>query len=178
MDVVEPLVQADVANHPLQPVIDELKTAGVRVTGSENAHRLLYKLCTLKELQMNGSATTAARNGGVSRTKVITQARAILREYMATGLIVLLAHLKAKGSNNKYKHDGDPEANRNFNAKGWKAPNPKTPKRKAPAATLGAIQSGQKQARKAISNASKMAAIEAYAKQNNCTIAQAMVALM
>lgn len=179
MDVVETLVQAgEIVSHPLQPVIDELKAAGVRVTGSENAHRLLYKLCTLKAMQINGSATTAARNGGVSRTKVITQARAILREYIATGLIVLPAHLKAKGSDNKYKHDGDPEANRNFNAKGWKAPNPKTPKRKAPASTLGGIQGDQKQARKAISNASKMAAIEAYAKNNNCTIAQAMIALM
>lgn len=164
--------------HPLQPVIDELKAAGVRITGSENPYKILYKLCTFKGLQMNGSATTAAKNGGLKRTKVIAQARALLREYMATGLIVLPGHIKAKGSDNKYKHDGEAEANRNFNRAGWKAPNPRLPKRAKPAETLGGIQSGQKSARKAISNASKMATIEAYAKEHNCTIAQAMVALM
>ena len=165
-------------NHPYQSVIDELKAAGVRITGSENPHKLLYKLCKLKGLQMNGSATTAAKNGGLKRSKVITQARELLREYMTTGLIVLPEHIKAKGSNNKYKHDGEAEANRNFNGHGWKAPNPPLPKRATPATTLGGIQSGQKQVRKAISNASKMAAIEAYAKEHKCTIAQAMVALM
>lgn len=165
-------------NHPYQSVIDELKAAGVRITGSENSHKLLYKLCKLKGLQMNGSATTAAKNGGLKRSKVITQARELLREYMTTGLIVLPEHIKAKGCNNKYKHDGEAEANRNFNGHGWKAPNPPLPKRATPATTLGGIQSGQKQVRKAISNASKMAAIEAYAKEHKCTIAQAMVALM
>jgi hypothetical protein len=164
--------------HPFQSVIDELIAGGVRITGSENSHKLLYKLCTHKGMQMNGSATTAAKNGGLKRTKVITQARELLREYVKTGLIVLPAHLKAKGSDNKYKHDGEAEANRNFNRKGWKAPNPPKPKRTKPATTLGGIQSGQKQARTAISNAGKMAAIEAYAKEHKCTITQAMVALM
>jgi len=165
-------------NHPFQSVIDELKSGGVRITGSENPHKLLYKLCILKGLQMNGSATTAAKNGGFQRNKVIAQARELLREYMTTGLIVLPGHIKAKGSNNKYKYDGEAEANRNFNGHGWKAPNPPLPKRATPAATLGGIQSGQKQVRKAISNASKMAVIEAYAKEHKCTIAQAMVTLM
>jgi hypothetical protein len=47
-----------------------------------------------------------------------------------------------------------------------------------PATTLGGIRAGQNQVRKAISNASKLAVIEAYAKEHKCTIAQAMVALM
>jgi hypothetical protein len=170
--------QYPAGKHPFQSVIDELKAADVGVTGGENAHKLLFKLCKMKGLQMNGSPTTAAKNGGLKRTKVIAEARELLREYMATGLIVLPAHIKAKGSNNKYKHDGEADANRNFNGHGWKAPNPPLPKRVKPATTLSGIQSGQKVARKAISNASKMAAIEAYAKENNCTIAQAMVAFM
>ncbi len=41
--------------HPLQAVIDELMAAEVRVTGCENAYKLLYKLCKLKGMQMNGS---------------------------------------------------------------------------------------------------------------------------
>ncbi|MHD0644049.1 hypothetical protein ACYPKM_00265 [Pseudomonas aeruginosa] len=166
--------------HPFQSVIDELMAAGIRVTGSENAHKLLYKLCTLKGMQMNGSATTAARNGGLKRDKVIAQARVLLKEYMSTGLIVLPAHIKAKGSDSKYKHDGDPDAGRNFNREGWRAPLPKKPKRAKPAKelTLGGIRLGQKSAKKAIGNAQKMAAVEAYAKEHGCTIAQAMVALM
>ena len=93
-------------NHPYQSVIDELKAAGVCITGSENSHKILYKLCKLKGLKMNGSATTAAKNGGLKRSKVITKARELLGEYMTSGLIVLPEHIKAKGSNYKYKHDG------------------------------------------------------------------------
>ncbi|QUG93165.1 hypothetical protein GR140_30870 (plasmid) [Pseudomonas putida] len=166
--------------HPFQAVIDELKGAEVRVTGCESAYKLLYKLCKLKGMQMNGSAGTAARNGGISNTRVVTQARQLLKEYLATGLIVLPAHIKGKGSENKYKHDGDPEAGRNFNRKGWRAPLPPKQKRTKPAKdlTLGGIQSGQKQTRKTLSDARKMATIEAFAKEHNCTITQAMIALM
>ncbi|CAI8806099.1 hypothetical protein K5R88_30410 [Pseudomonas sp. MM213] len=110
--------------HPFQAVIDELTVAGVRITGSENAHRLLFKLCRHKGMQMNGSATTAARNGNVKRQKVISQARALLVEYLKTGLIVLPAHLMAKGAEQKYKHDGNATANRNLWRTGWKSPAP------------------------------------------------------
>lgn len=110
--------------HPFQSVIDELIAADVRVTSSENAHRLLFKLCKLKGLQMNGSGATAARNGGISRTKVLSQAKALLKEYVETGLIVLPAHMKAKGAEHKYKHDGDAGANRNLWRTGWKSPAP------------------------------------------------------
>ncbi|AGN82402.1 MULTISPECIES: hypothetical protein [Pseudomonas] len=166
--------------HPLQAVIDELMAAEVRVTGCENAYKLLYKLCKLKGMQMNGSAGTAAGNGGISKTKVVTQARQLLKEYLSTGLIVLPAHIKGKGSEHKYKHDGDPEAGRNFNREGWRAPLPPKPKRTKPAKdqSLGGIQSGQKQARKTLANVRKMATIEAYAKEHSCTITQAMIALM
>ncbi|WP_338923794.1 hypothetical protein V0M98_36930 (plasmid) [Pseudomonas silesiensis] len=164
--------------HPFQSVMDELRDAGVRILGGENFYKLLYKLCKHKGMQMNGSPTTAAKNGGLKRSVVISQAKELLREYKATGLIVLPAHIKAKGSNNKYKHDGEADANRNFNGQDWKAPNPPLPKHAKPATTIWGIQSAQKQARKAISNASKMAVIEAYAKEHKCTIAQAMVTLM
>lgn len=110
--------------HPFQSVIDELEAAGVRITSSENAHKLLYKLCKHKSLQMNGSATTAAKNGGIARNKVISQARALLTEYVKTGLIVLPEHMKAKGSDHKYQHDGQADANRNLWRSGWKAPAP------------------------------------------------------
>lgn len=111
--------------HPFQAIIDELKVAGVRITGCENAHRLLFKLCKHKGMQMNGSATTAAKNGSIKRQKVISQARALLVEYLRTGLIVLPGHLKAKGSEHKYKHDGNATANRNLWRAGWKSSAPK-----------------------------------------------------
>lgn len=111
--------------HPFQAIIDELKVAGVKITGSENSHRLLFKLCRFKEMQMNGSATTAARNGNIKRQKVISQARALLVEYIKTGLIVLPGHMKAKGSEHNYKHDGHATANRNLWRTGWKSPAPK-----------------------------------------------------
>lgn len=110
--------------HPFQSVIDELIAADVRITSGENMHRLLFKLCRYKGIQMNGSATTAARNGGLKRSKVISQAKALLREYVETGLIVLPAHMKAKGAEHKYKHDGHAGANRNIWRTGWKSPTP------------------------------------------------------
>jgi hypothetical protein len=97
--------------HPFQAVNDELKVAGVRITGSENSHRLLFKLCMHKVMQINGSVTTAARNGNGRRRKVITQAKVLLHEYLKTGLIVLPEHLRAKGSNHKYKRDGNANVN-------------------------------------------------------------------
>ncbi|QYN03455.1 hypothetical protein K1T36_09895 [Pseudomonas protegens] len=111
--------------HPFQPIIDELKAAGVKITGGESAYRLLHKLCIQKALQMNGSALRAAKSGGLPRKKVITQAKYLLNEYLKTGLIVLPEHMKIRGSEHKYKHDGDAGANRNLWRTGWKAPTPK-----------------------------------------------------
>lgn len=115
---------SEVEMHPFQSVIDELKAADVRISGCENAHKLLFKLCRHKGIQMNGSALTAAKNGGLPKKKVISQAKAILAEYMKTGLLVLPAHIKAKGAEHKYKHDGDANANRNLWRNGWKSPAP------------------------------------------------------
>lgn len=111
--------------HPFQPVIDELAKAQVAIIGSENAYKLLYRLCVLKGIRVNGSPLTAAKNGGFAKKTVISQARVILREYMETGLIVLPAHMKIIGGPVKYKHDGDSTANRNTWKSGWKAPKPK-----------------------------------------------------
>lgn len=110
--------------HPFKLVIDELKAAGVKISGGENAYRLLHKLCIHKALQMNGSALRAAKNGGLPRKKVITQANHLLKEYLKTGLIVLPSHMKARGSEHNYKHDGDATANRNLWRAGWRAPAP------------------------------------------------------
>ncbi|WP_230124930.1 hypothetical protein [Pseudomonas sp. Bi70] len=110
--------------HPFQSVIDELIAADVRITNSESAHKLLFKLCQHKGLQMNGSALTAAKNGGLPKKKVISQAKEILTEYIKIGLIILPAHMKAKGAEHKYKHDGQAGANRNIWRTGWKAAPP------------------------------------------------------
>ncbi|WP_299807824.1 hypothetical protein [uncultured Shewanella sp.] len=101
-------------NHPFQEVINELKENNVRITGSENAHKLLFKLCKFKEIRMNGSPATCAKNGDLRRNKVIKQAKGILAEYKLTGLLILPVHFKQKGRETKYKHDGNATANRNL----------------------------------------------------------------
>lgn len=113
------------AAHPFQPIIDELKTANIRITSSESAYKLLYKLCKHKSIRMNGSALKAAQHGGLPKKKIISQARALLREYIKTGLVVLPAHMTVKGSDHKYQHDGDAAANRNMWRTGWRSPSPK-----------------------------------------------------
>ena len=111
--------------HPFQAVIDELEAAGVQINSSESAYKLLYKLCTQKSIRMNGSALKAAQYGGLPKKKVLTQAKALLSEYIKTGIVVLPEHMATKGSDHKYKHDGDSAANRNMWRTGWKAPAPK-----------------------------------------------------
>lgn len=110
--------------NPFKLVIDELKAAGVKVSDSESAYKLLYKLCMFKSLQMNGSALRAAQNGGLPKKKIFAQAKCLLHEYIKTGLIVLPGHMKARGAEHKYKHDGNARANRNLWRTGWKAPAP------------------------------------------------------
>lgn len=111
--------------HPFQVVIDELKAAGVQINSSESAYKLLYKLCTHRSMRMNGSALKAAQHGGLPKKKVLTQAKALLSEYIKTGLVVLPAHMATKGPDQNYKHDGDGGANRNMWRTGWKSPAPK-----------------------------------------------------
>lgn len=112
-------------NHPFQIVIDELNAAGVKVNSSTSAYKLLYRLCMYKSIRMNGSALKAAQYGGLPKNKVFTQAKALLKEYIKTGLVALPAHMATKGSDHKYKHDGDAAANRNMWRTGWKSPGPK-----------------------------------------------------
>jgi hypothetical protein len=102
-------------------VINELKESKIKLTGSENAHKLLLKLCKLKDVIMNGSPTTSAKNGGLKRSKVIQQAKGILTEYQLTNLLILPAHFKQKGPETKYRHDGNATANRNLWASSNKA---------------------------------------------------------
>lgn len=102
--------------HRYQAIIDEIKAKEIRITGSENRHKLLYKLCLAKEIRINGSPTKAAKHGRCSRAAIMSQATAILNDYQQTGLLFLPSHFKMRGEAVKYRHDGNANQNRNLNA--------------------------------------------------------------
>lgn len=97
---------------------DELRESGVKVSGSENAYKLLDKLAKLHGHDMNGRKMVIAKEFGLSQKAVIRLAKAALDNYLETGVLVvpgqfLYRHRKV------YRHDGDAGANRNL----WRASN-------------------------------------------------------
>jgi hypothetical protein len=145
------------SNNPHQQIIDELTAAGVKVHNL-SPYKLLWQLCVYKGVYMNGSGANAGRNGGIKRQTVTLQARNVLAAYMATGELKLPAHFQMK--------------------------RPAQQPIKAASKTTLDKQNEISLRRQTVvakildDKAKKMAAIEAYAKEHNCTITQAMIALM
>jgi hypothetical protein len=121
--------------HPYQKVIREIEASEQKVTGSENAYKLLFKLCRAKGIDMNGNKTAIGKTFGLKEQDVIRLAKETLEHYVETdGLHVPNMFQYRKRKN--YTHDGDASANRNLWSKNKKIYTDKKSKKKPPEYTF------------------------------------------
>ncbi|MDP3536287.1 MAG: hypothetical protein Q8S08_12955 [Halomonas sp.] len=102
----------------MKKAAEELLEKGVKVTGGENAYKLLYKLAKSHGHDMNGSKSAIARAFGLSPKEVMKMSRTALDNYLETGVLVVPGEFLYR-RRKIYRHDGDAGANRNL----WRSSN-------------------------------------------------------
>ncbi len=99
--------------HPYQKVIDEIVASEGKISGAENAYKLLFKLSKVKGMGMNGNKTAIAKEFRVTPKQVMNLAKEALDHYIATDALHLPPIFLFRKKKN-YMHDGEATANRNL----------------------------------------------------------------
>ncbi|MBB1507536.1 hypothetical protein H5203_18890 [Pseudoalteromonas sp. SG41-1] len=96
-----------------QELFNYLERKGVKLTGSENNYKLLYKLSKINGIDMNGNKSIVMKEFGISKNKIMAMARDTLEFFLNSGNLIVPKEFKYR-KRNVYLHDGDAKANRNL----------------------------------------------------------------
>lgn len=94
-------------------LLNYLESKGVKLSGSENDYKLLYKLSKINGVDMNGNKSIVMKEFGISKNRIMAMARDTLEVFLNSGYLIIPKEFKYR-KKNIYLHDGDAKANRNL----------------------------------------------------------------
>jgi hypothetical protein len=98
--------------HAYQVAIDFINNHDGKAKQGQKPYRLLHKLAKAKNVYMHGSQPFIGMHFNISPNKMNKLARDALKEFCTSGVLQIPDQFKFN-ENRIYRHDGNPDANRN-----------------------------------------------------------------